>query len=65
MAQAVERREVEIAEADANADREYAERMRMKEHMRRAHGMDDRANLRAAMLVAATLQVMGQKTIYR
>lgn len=31
-AQAVARREAEIEEADANSDREYAERMMMKEH---------------------------------
>ena len=63
-AQAVARREAEQAEADAKADREYAERMRMKEHMCRAHGLDGRVGMRGAFLVAAAMSAMSQRVVY-
>lgn len=52
-AQAVARRAAETAEADAHADREYAERMRMKMHMRKAHGCADVSRARVGILGAA------------
>ena len=61
--QAVARREAEIAEANAKADREYVERMRMKEHMRRAHGMDGRVGMRDAFLVASAMSAMSQRVV--
>ena len=61
--QAVARREAEIAEANAKADREYVERMRMKEHMRRARGMDGCVGMRNAFLVASAMSAMSQRVV--
>lgn len=54
-AQAVVRRAAETAEAAAQAAREYAERLRMKMHMRKAHGMEDVSGNRIGMLGAAAM----------